>query len=349
MSETTPPLLQSQLFGHNHLLSQWQDSFAHNKLHHGLILTGAKGIGKATLTFHFAKWLLAQNKNAAITAKQIEAGSHPGLKVVERLYDEKRGRYFGDITVDAVQPIFSFLRMSQIDDGYRIVVIDGADNMNRHAQNSILKLLEEPPTKTFFVLLVEQVGLMLPTIRSRCITYNLNALDERTFEQGLKSLLPDVSAKASKAYFSLTQGILGQAIEWHKQDLLDIYSKMLKATVAIYDNDQQLAMKWAELYAPAAQEALYDMIRQIMLDRFSALVESRHKQTPFKTIDPAEEQVVAAWQDQPAQNLLKSHDDLQRLFHRGEVSHLDRKLILLQALQLFSGRLSAVAPQRANR
>lgn len=338
MTELTPPLLQTHLFGHGPVLQEWQERFTQGHFHHGLILSGPQGVGKATLSFHFAKWLLSHDKNnPSAVIKQIEASSHPGIKVIERLFDEKKQRYYGGITVEAVQPVFDFLRLSQIDDGYRIIIIDGADTMNRHAQNSILKLLEEPPKKTFFILLVEQAGLLLPTIRSRALVQSLSPLTEDEFLKGLSVLLPDVSRPQAEAYFALTHGVMGQALHWHNQDILSLYDEVLQAALALHDKNEKPSMAWAESYAPVAQEIQYDMIRHIMVQRLHDIVREYHLNQGFKAILESEEGLYKKWVHVPARLLIDSYDRMQTLFDRTENSHLDRKLTLLQAVQLFSG------------
>lgn len=344
MTEITPPLLQPHLFGHQAVLKDWQTRFAQGHFHHGLILSGPQGVGKATLSFHFAKWLLSHDKaNPSAVLKQIEAGSHPGIKVIERLFDEKKQRYYGGITVEAVQPVFDFLRLSQIDDGYRIIIIDGADTMNRHAQNSILKLLEEPPRKTFFILLVEQAGLLLPTIRSRALVQSLPALTEPDFLHGLSVLLPDISEQQAQAYFALTHGVIGQALHWHDQDILALYDQILHASLSLHDKNEKPAMAWAESYAPVAQDIQYDMIRHIMVQRMHDIVREYHLNQGFKAILENEEGLYSKWVKLPATLLIQSYDRMQALFDRTEYSHLDRKLTLLQAVQLFAGMQASPA------
>jgi DNA polymerase-3 subunit delta' len=344
MTEITPPLLQPHLFGHESVLKDWQARFEQGNFHHGMILSGAQGVGKATLCFHFIKWLLSQGKdNPHAVRKQIEAGSHPGLKVIARLFDEKKQRYYGGITVDAVEPIFEFLRLSQIDDGYRVIIIDGADTMNRHAQNSILKLLEEPPKKTFFFLLVEQAGLLLPTIRSRALVQSLAPLSHNEFTRGMQNLLPELDQHAIDAYFSLTHGVLGQALHWHDQNILTLYDELLTAAMALHTRHEKPAMAWAENYAPVAQDIQYEIITHIMTRRLHDMVRQFHLHQAFKPILDQEEALYHKWALIPPSSMVQVCDAMNALFERTENSHLDRKLTLLQALNLFSGVYETVA------
>ncbi len=348
----TTPLQQTQLFGHIETLHNWQQAFNAQKLHHGLLITGPNGVGKATLVFHFLKWLFKQNQaNPHIIERQILAGSHPGLKIIERLFDEKRQRYAGEITLDAVAPIFDFLRLSVMDGGYRAIIIDGADTMNRNAQNTILKLLEEPPAKTFFFLLVEQPGTILPTIRSRCMRYTLLPLSQNEFANGLANLQPAIPIHDHASLYALSGGSLGQAIALFNQAWADLYSDTIQAALALLnpDTSAKTAMKWAETYAPSTQEAAYDLLQDLMTKRLAQVVALLQQNAPLMPLSDNETALIKHWHQQDTNTLLQAYDRLTMLFRMGDRSHLDRKLVLLQALNAFIGSPNAVATRSAFR
>lgn len=334
------PLMQTELFGHHAVLHQWQQAFVNQKLHHGLLVSGSTGVGKATLVYQFLKWMFKkQSSQPQMIDKQLAAGSYPGLKIIERLFDEKKQRYASEMTLDAVQPIFDFLRLSVIDGGYRAIVIDGADRMNRNAQNTILKLLEEPPAKTFFFLLVEQPGLVLPTIRSRCMSYALPPLTFDAFSDGLARLASNVPEREHDSYYTLSDGSLGQAIDWFEQDWQDIYSETVKAGVTCLNGTtSKAALKWAENYAPASQDNSYDLLQTLLVKRLGQVITALHQNdeiTPWVADEPT---LITQWRSVPPQTLIKQYDRLKTVLTTGSRSHLDRKLVLLQALQAFIGQ-----------
>src|SRR4029077_16302490 len=100
--------------------------------------------------------------------RRVASGGHGDLLTVERAYALRRRRLRGEIIVDNTREIGAFLRLTPAEGGWRVVIVDGADEMNRNAANSLLKILEEPPRRTLLVLVAHSVGLLLPTIRSRC-------------------------------------------------------------------------------------------------------------------------------------------------------------------------------------
>ncbi len=140
---------------------------------HAWLITGRQGIGKATLAFRLARTILsgdapdAHDPEAALF-RRVAAGGHADLLVVERAVDEKSGKRRAEITVDDVRGVREFLSKTPAEGGWRVVVIDSADQMNTNAANAVLKILEEPPSRAMLLLLAHNPGRLLPTIISRC-------------------------------------------------------------------------------------------------------------------------------------------------------------------------------------
>jgi DNA polymerase-3 subunit delta' len=176
-----------RLIGHVAAAEELAADLAAGRLHHGWLVGGPEGIGKATLAYRFATWLLARPEERgasrsldiapdAQAARQIRAQSHSGLLVVRRPFDPKTKRHASVVTVDEVRRLRSFLAHTSAGDGWRVVIVDPADDLNPSAANALLKSLEEPPPRTIFLLLAAEPGRLLPTIRSRCRTLNLQPL-----------------------------------------------------------------------------------------------------------------------------------------------------------------------------
>ncbi|WP_406604334.1 DNA polymerase III subunit delta' [Bartonella gliris] len=177
------PSQNNIIFGHEdvrHFLAQMRKE---GRLHHALLFEGEQGIGKATLAFHFAWNILSSQKGDflqpeynSITWHQIMQGSHPGLLHVSRRFDVKTQKFKTGILIDDIRDVMHFLNQTSQDNGWRIVIIDPAEDMNRSAANAILKTLEEPPAKTLFIIITHSSGKLLPTIRSRCQQISLRPL-----------------------------------------------------------------------------------------------------------------------------------------------------------------------------
>jgi DNA polymerase III subunit delta' len=168
------------LFGHGEAASMLAAAYRAGKLPHALLFAGPLGIGKATLAFHLAYHLLKFPRHesapveltipdpASALFRQIAIGAHPSVLHLTRPQNEKTKGFKTVVTVDEIRRVNRFLSMTSHDGGYRVVIVDPADDMNVSAANALLKNLEEPPSRTAFILVSHSAGGLLPTIRSRC-------------------------------------------------------------------------------------------------------------------------------------------------------------------------------------
>jgi DNA polymerase-3 subunit delta' len=198
------------------------DAMRSGRLHHGWLISGPEGVGKATLAFRFARRLFAgvpphQNNTLALDAghvvfRRVAAGTHADLLTVARAYDEKRKRVRGEIVVDDVRRVAEFLRLTPAEGGWRIVIVDGAEHLNRNAANALLKVLEEPPARAILLLTCAAPGRLLPTIRSRCRQLTLPPLDPPTLAAVLARYLPDLPAAERARLADIADGSPGRAL-----------------------------------------------------------------------------------------------------------------------------------------
>lgn len=230
-----PPRANLDLLGHEAVESVLRQNFDAGRLPHALLLSGPRGIGKATLAFRLARYVLsAPGEGAALDMfgapasepggglavppesgvfHRVAAGGHADLLTVERAYDPRRKRLRGEIVVDDAREIGAFLRLTPAEGGWRVVIVDGADEMNRNAANSLLKILEEPPRRTLLILVAHSAGRLLPTIRSRCRQVALSPLHESVVRDLLARYCPDLDCKEAEAVAALAEGSIGRALE----------------------------------------------------------------------------------------------------------------------------------------
>src|SRR5438067_6762714 len=187
------------------------------------LICGAPGIGKATLAYRIARYLLAYgardtgaadlsvpaNDPAAI---QLAAGSHPGLLSLKRSINPDTGKLRTVLTVDEIRKLAGFFGMTSGAGGWRVAIVDTADEMNDNAANALLKLLEEPPGRAMLLLLSNTPGRLLPTIRSRCQRLELRPLDDATLEKALARYLPETSIAERGSLARLSGGSIGAAL-----------------------------------------------------------------------------------------------------------------------------------------
>ena len=267
------------LFGQDPAVDRFLDAYNSGRLHSGWMLTGPRGIGKSTLAWKIATFLLAEAPDdglfggpapaTALTidpdhpdARLVQSGAHPRLFVVKRPVDEKTHKLKTEITVDAVRGLKGFFQMSAADGGRRVVIVDAADELNRNAANAILKELEEPPANTTLLLIAHQPSRLLPTIRSRCTELRCAPLAPETLGAALSQagLTPD----APDALAALCGGSAGDAIRLLNHDGLPLYAEL----VSLFDTLPQLkrpeAIRLAESCAGRGSETRYSLVLDLL-------------------------------------------------------------------------------------
>lgn len=203
------------------------DALRGGRLHHAWLLLGPSGIGKATLAYRFARRLLAgpppPGAGLALPPqhpvfRRVAAGSHADLLTVERSWDEKRKKLRGEVVVGDVRELGVFLRRTPAEGGWRVVVVDGAEDLNRNAANALLKLLEEPPSRALLLLVCAAAGTLPATIRSRCRRLRLAPLGEADIATLLARALPEGDPAERARLAGAAEGSIGRALDLATDD-----------------------------------------------------------------------------------------------------------------------------------
>src|SRR5947209_6591439 len=172
------------------------------RMHHAWLITGPEGIGKATLAYRFARRLLAGRPTEDSLAldpanpvfRRVAANSHSDMLTIERVFNEKTKRMKTQIAVEDVRKINGFMSLTPAEGGWRVVVVDGAEELNPASANALLKILEEPPPRSVLLLVCAAPGRLLPTIRSRCRRLRLTPLADEPMDELLVQYLPQLTA-----------------------------------------------------------------------------------------------------------------------------------------------------------
>jgi DNA polymerase III subunit delta' len=217
------PVLTRHIFGHDQQLSFLADSYRSGRLHHAFLFEGQNGIGKATAAFHLAQHLIgspiasdAPNSLQLLAQvsndyRQLASGTHPQALHLTRPFDPKTERYKTLLTVDEIRRVGHFLSRTNAGAGYRVIIVDPADDMNAAAANALLKSLEEPPSRAIFILISHGAGRLLPTIRSRCQVLQFDALEPEDLKAAIEVATSGADI-AGEYLLALAQGSVRRAL-----------------------------------------------------------------------------------------------------------------------------------------
>ena len=229
------------IVGQDRAVEQFAGAWSSRALHHAWLLAGPKGVGKATFAHAAARRVLsdAAGPQSALPrlgteddhpiVKLVEAGSHPDMRRLERLVNEKTGNLARNISVDQVREVGTFLSLTPALSPSRVVVIDTVDELETSGANALLKMLEEPPPNTLFFLVSHAPGRLLATIRSRCRRLNFSRLDDDAMTAILETRAPDVGTAERNRIIAMSFGSAGRALAFAELGL----AKLEDAAVAI--------------------------------------------------------------------------------------------------------------------
>ena len=340
------PREATRLFGHDDALASFTRAWQAERLHHAWLIDGPAGVGKATLAYRIARLVLAGSDPEAAT-RRIAAGTHPDLLVVERtassarVPDGRAKRLRQEIVIEDAAAVGGFLHRTAAMGGWRVVIVDGLDQANRNAGNALLRLIEEPPARTLFLLVASAAGRVLPTLRSRCRTLRLAPLDPVAMLHALEVLLPEVSDGERRELAVLARGAPGRAVLLAAEDGLAL-SRLARE---VLDAGPRAAGTWTYELADSIlrRENGFATFIDLLSEYISAIVRAAGR-TGVAADDAASGASSASSVDagyrnpnpRAAQAGAETCSALARLRHETEALNLDHRQSLLTGLDLLS-------------
>lgn len=227
------------MIGQDRAVQQLASAWASRKLHHAWLLAGSKGVGKATFAAAAARRILAEAAGPDFDlpgletppdhaiVKLIDAGSHPDMRLLERLPRERGEGLARNITVAQIRELGEFLGLTSALSPWRVVVIDSVDDLEPSAANALLKMLEEPPANTIFFLVSHAPGRLLPTIRSRCRRLDFQSLDDDAMTSILEAHAPSLGSAERDRIIAMAEGSAGRALAFAELDLAKLETSAL--------------------------------------------------------------------------------------------------------------------------
>lgn len=324
---------------------------------HAIILAGPEGIGKSTFAFRVARCLFkhgtAESNQASLFSDapeplktldvsqddpvfaRVASGGYQDLLTIGRPIDTKKGTQKNNLDVETARKVAPFLRMTSSDGGWRVVIVDDADTMNRNAQNAMLKILEEPPKNTVLILVCHRLGAMIPTIRSRCRVLHFNPLNEEDLATlMMREVGNNLSASDKKMINFLGQGSIGRAQKLINSGGIEIANRIL----ALYESWPNF--NWVDIHhlsdecGRAGQDRNFYNIEATLNAIFEALVFAKARgQTSMEA--PLDNNIYNKVLERYSLiELTEICDKLKQHFAQAEISNLDKRLAVLGAFSM---------------
>lgn len=343
------------------------EAFMSGRMHHAWLLAGPKGVGKATLAYRLARFVLkygTPDRARALGAEGIEVPAadpvfrqvaslgHPDLAVLRRPYDEKTKRIKTVIPVEEVRRATGMFSKSAGAGGWRVCLVDAADDMNVNAANALLKILEEPPAQGLFIVVSHQPGRLLPTIRSRCRKLAVAPLDQDDIVRVLAANAAVPNADEAAAIAQLAEGSAGRALEIAAGGGLDLYREMVGLIAPLPRLDVAALHALADKAGRRGADQVYATLMEMLQDWLVRLV--RRGAGPASSAETGAAEIVEG--EGAAMGRLAGAASLDRWVEvwekigqsavRAEALNMDRKLVILNAFSMLESA-AAGAPVRA--
>lgn len=338
------------IFGHAPAEAEFLAAFAAGRLHSGWLIAGPQGIGKATLAYRIAAFLLADDPGRAggLFAADppasldlppgnpdlalLRAGSHPRLFVLRRGPNDKGPGWKAQITVEEARRLRGFFQLTAADGGRRVVIVDAADDLNPSAANAILKALEEPPSLTTVLLVSHQPSRLLPTIRSRCRVLRLHPLAPDDLAAAIAAI--DGAAPPQAGLAVLAAGSVGAALRLTLADGAAIYADLVRLMMSLPRLDRATAGRLADACAGKSGDLRYGLTLDLIDHFLSRTARAGILGPPQDAAATGEAALLArlAPDDRAARRWADLQQALQRRARHGRAVNLDPASLILDML-----------------
>jgi DNA polymerase-3 subunit delta' len=322
-AETPPPepCARARVAGRLELERRLGTAIRAGAISNGWLICGPEGSGKATLAYRMARAILDPAALSADDSLEMAAGQrtfrlvsgrcHPDLFVAERLYDEKTGKLASEISIETVRNLSEFLSKTAAAGGWRVAIVDVADDLNRNAANALLKSLEEPPQKTALLLLAHRPGRLVATLRSRCRRIDLPPLADAELLD-LLACEAGLDGAAAQRVVAAAKGRPGRALRLAAgagADAVRLAEDFLKSAP-----HSGAAAGFAANFGAKAHAESWPLFTETVLDRLADDARARGR--------------GGAADAAAARRLVEAHAALAQIIGRGEAVNLDRAQML---------------------
>lgn len=362
------PRATLRLFGQEAAERAFLDAWAAGRMHHAWLLAGPRGVGKATLAWRMARALLAApapGRGGGLFGGQAEeelppdtldmAPDHPvfrrvlalsdgRLRLLRRPWDEKTKRLKTQIAAEDARALRELFATTAADGGWRVAVVDCVDEMNAQSANALLKLVEEPPARSIFLLVCHQPSRILPTIRSRCRTLALRPLSSADLSAAVSQAVAaqaeaedgdasqvDLSPNAAAALHALSGGSAGEALRLAAEGGPKLYARLVRMAGGAPGMDRAEFHDLSATTAGRDNAGRLDATLRLVELLLARLARAGAGQLPSPEAAPGEAALAARLSSHPAQARLwaEAAQEIPARAARARAVNLDPDRIIL--------------------
>ncbi|WP_282608302.1 DNA polymerase III subunit delta' [Pelagibius sp. Alg239-R121] len=343
--ETTAPRENADLLGHGAAEKRLLTAYESGRLPHAWLMTGPRGVGKATLAFRFARFVLNGGTSAPglfggspdglsldpgnEVFRRVASGGHGDLMTVERGVDQK-GKVRSVIPVEDARNVVSFLRRTSTEGGWRIVIVDSIDDMNINATNALLKILEEPPKDVLLLLISHQPARLLPTIHSRCCHLPLTPLGEESLLTLLQQHRPKLDPLEAQALARLSEGSIGRALQLDAIGGLELYKALMDIVAHIPGMDIVKVQAFSDRLAQDSGGDTFRTGMELLLWWLARMINGgARQQLPPPVVAGETDIMESLLARRPLAQWLTLWDKTSALYNSADRANLDRKHVVI--------------------
>jgi len=223
--------LSKNLISHINIFKTLNNNIVNKTLSNSLIFYGNKGIGKTTLAFSLINKIYDKinvNIPSSNHSNLIYNNSHPNLRLLVKEYDEKTKKLKSYISINQVRNLENFIHQYSFDGSPKFIIIDSGDDLNISSANSLLKILEEPKSNIYIIIITHHLSKLLPTIRSRCIKFKFSTPSIDEFNQIFTNNEKHIDKNILKFLYDLSEGSPGLAMQMYSENIKEIFDYLLE-------------------------------------------------------------------------------------------------------------------------